>query len=1208
VSSKHYGIDGVGTLVELGKGGPKINNAAGVVEVKNNANNAYADLTAFKATVDSIQLALAPTVGDYAEGHLFYDATWKTLSAEIGRDVTLQIGQEDLRRVYNNTGVTIYNGQAVYATGVYSGGTNNVITVALAKADSATTAFVVGCSTQDISNNDYGFVTVRGHINGLDTNHIGSAYLSTQGMVMDGLVGGTAGNAYTFTVVDTTSGGLTYTEVGGAIIVDLGGTTPTRAQVATLINTTTPSAYIQVHVETAGNVIVASVLPFGGGVATTAGDVLYLSAAVPGKLRVGVPDSPNLEIRVGRLITKSATVGRVNIRIYQGYRINDLSDVSAPSPAIDDQLVWNGMNWISRTGVTVSGSAGIDFFADDASIISTGPGQSAYAVEALLKIPRTIAEQPQVVEATTTTTSPKIIECYLYNSALGRTQLDAGTWTVNTYCSVNGASGTPQIDRNVYRVIQGVGTLVMSSTGTTRTATASTGTPFAAGDGTADVSTCGYLQTPDGIFPITTGAVGGDAKVAAVTTLVGYTNEGSSTPIPAGDWKVWKRLFGVNTGNIAYLSTNYGLIPKQSVQGVHALTADGSDRLGEIVFGRSTSTSRIIYYVHNGEVNASNFRTPLITLHNNMSGLNAVGGNYQHLTDANHTALTGGGATTLHTHAVPTTITVAAEATDISSFPLLVTASTGDLGPKTSSGWGLSTAHAYTGTGTATSGLPRMFLGTNAPSGDDSALLICRAVAGTDLFSHAFRDESTFTSLNTGAYASFDSIPVLNGDITYNHIVSFQSRHRYAGGGTLTDSVGFTYVLTTSGAVTASTAFRVYDYAGVGVVTNFYALYIPTLTKPTNHWTIYSTGTSKAYHAGNFGIGTTNPLSLLSVSGDTAARTVFQDGNNGQVTISSPSASADTVTKITFSTPSYGGAGGNAGIGVKWTAVGTEMMFGTSNTYTGISNTALTISNVGLVSIPAGVVLGFDATTPTGNTAGYLKMFSAGDNAYYTTFTAGTQTANATYTLPTAMPTVSGQVFTSTDAGVTSWSSLGVSVGGTGLTAYPAKSIILPAASAALGTTTPATRETRELTTNKQVLDVLKFAHAGVCIAWWSFLLPDSYDGGVINAKITYMNVATDSTNNFLFSLSAGCATDGNPLDLTMGTVQELETVVGDTAEDLKIGTWSTGVTPSGTPAGGKLLVLKLQRDPTDTAHDTTSLDAYVLGLRLEYTVNSWTD
>lgn len=166
------------------------------------------------------------------------------------------------------------------------------------------------------------------------------------------------------------------------------------------------------------------------------------------------------------------------------------------------------------------------------------------------------------------------------------------------------------------------------------------------------------------------------------------------------------------------------------------------------------------------------------------------------------------------------------------------------------------------------------------------------------------------------------------------------------------------------------------------------------------------------------------------------------------------------------------------------------------------------------------------------------------------------------------------------------------------------KTIILPAAAAALGTTTPATRETRELTTNKQVVDVLKFPHASVGIAWWAFLLPDSYDGGVINAKITYMNVDTEGTTTFLFSLFAGCATDGDPLDLTMGTVQELVTVVGDTAEDLKIGSWTTGVTPSGTPAGGKLLFVKLQRDPTDTEHDTTALDAYVLGLRLEYT---WT-
>jgi hypothetical protein len=301
-------------------------------------------------------------------------------------------------------------------------------------------------------------------------------------------------------------------------------------------------------------------------------------------------------------------------------------------------------------------------------------------------------------------------------------------------------------------------------------------------------------------------------------------------------------------------------------------------------------------------------------------------------------------------------------------------------------------------------------------------------------------------------------------------------------------------------------------------------------------------------------------------------------------------------------------------------------------TFTQAEN-VLTLSGAGLVvADAAGIELGIDAAT---NTAGVIKLWSAGANNYYTTFTAAEQSANATYILPTAMPGANS-ILQSSSTGTLSWvanttfsiaagsssittvgtvgtgswhaTEIAYDHGGTGLTAYPVKTIVLPAASAALGTTTPATRETRELTTNKQVLDVLKFAHTGVCIAWWVFQLPDSYNGGIINAKITYMNVATDGTNNFLFSLSAGCIADAETLDMALGAVQELETVVGDTAEDLKIGTWSTGITPSGTPAGGKLLVLKLQRDPTDTAHDTTSLDAYVLGLRLEYTVNSWSD
>ncbi|MDO8684731.1 MAG: hypothetical protein Q7N50_14800, partial [Armatimonadota bacterium] len=67
----------------------------------------------------------------------------------------------------------------------------------------------------------------------------------------------------------------------------------------------------------------------------------------------------------------------------------------------------------------------------------------------------------------------------------------------------------------------------------------------------------------------------------------------------------------------------------------------------------------------------------------------------------------------------------------------------------------------------------------------------------------------------------------------------------------------------------------------------------------------------------------------------------------------------------------------------------------------------------------AGITLGKDDAT---NVAGVIKMFSAGANAFYSTFTAGTQTANAAYVLPTARPT--GASFlkgSSADPSVLSW-------------------------------------------------------------------------------------------------------------------------------------------------------------------------------------------
>jgi hypothetical protein len=50
-----------------------------------------------------------------------------------------------------------------------------------------------------------------------------------------------------------------------------------------------------------------------------------------------------------------------------------------------------------------------------------------------------------------------------------------------------------------------------------------------------------------------------------------------------------------------------------------------------------------------------------------------------------------------------------------------------------------------------------------------------------------------------------------------------------------------------------------------------------------------------------------------------------------------------------------------------------------------------------------GIALGTNVAGGSVNIPGYLKLWSAGDNAYYSDFITGTQSANCTYTLPTAL-------------------------------------------------------------------------------------------------------------------------------------------------------------------------------------------------------------
>lgn len=86
-----------------------------------------------------------------------------------GGNVTLQVGQETVHRVVNRTGSTIHNGQAVRL----AGSQGQRVEVALAQANNEeNSSKIFGVATEDIANNQSGYITTEGLVRGINTSHL----------------------------------------------------------------------------------------------------------------------------------------------------------------------------------------------------------------------------------------------------------------------------------------------------------------------------------------------------------------------------------------------------------------------------------------------------------------------------------------------------------------------------------------------------------------------------------------------------------------------------------------------------------------------------------------------------------------------------------------------------------------------------------------------------------------------------------------------------------------------------------------------------------------------------------------------------------------------------------------------------------------------------------------------------------------------------
>jgi len=491
-----------------------------------------------------LNLGLTPTVGAFAEGKVYYNATKKCLNAEIDTDITLQIGEQELVYCYN-PGVQITKGQLVYPIG----GNGNFPSIALAKADAEATSLIIGVAIQTIASTGYGFVLVRGVIDGTAT-----------------------------AVLDTS--------------------------------------------------------------AFTVGDTLYLSPGTAGAFTKTAPTTSQFLVRVGVCLVSHATLGAIYIRPIIKNRLADLADVVLVSPAVDQTLRYNGLEWINATGTAISAGAGIDYFNSTPSIIATGT-QNEIPLLTLTKSPTTSAEQT-ITGTGDSSSTPIPFSAWLYNAALGRTTLDAGIWDFTSWANVNNATGTTTITRNVYAVLDEVGgstvmvTTIGGDTTTLRTATSSGGTPFAVAkiDVGGTPLTDSYLKTTKGLLRIVSRT---SDTVVHVATPATYTDD-----IAGMAFSVWKMV--VSSGASPDISTttasgNYELIDLSVSHAAYAITI--LHKLGVISFVTSTA-GRVVTVTYNGTAHNTHVTTPLSTLHGDLAGLQGGTGvvpneEYYHLTSAEYT-------------------------------------------------------------------------------------------------------------------------------------------------------------------------------------------------------------------------------------------------------------------------------------------------------------------------------------------------------------------------------------------------------------------------------------------------------------------------------------------------------------------------------------------------------------------------------------------
>lgn len=167
-------------------------------------------------------------------------------------------------------------------------------------------------------------------------------------------------------------------------------------------------------------------------------------------------------------------------------------------------------------------------------------------------------------------------------------------------------------------------------------------------------------------------------------------------------------------------------------------------------------------------------------------------------------------------------------------------------------------------------------------------------------------------------------------------------------------------------------------------------------------------------------------------------------------------------------------------------------------------------------------------------------------------------------------------------------------------TAKPARTIILTATGAILPSANFPETNTIGSNVNYKVLDFDDSTDESI---YYTFIWPDSWDGGTITARIRWQSTAT--TGDTIWALQTACVADAEAVDATLNSDSSVTDTAKGTANQLNDADVAS-VTITGC-AAGELVHVKIRRD-ADNGSDTMTGDARYIYAKLEYQANAESD